>query len=67
VSANGNAPSTAASSTSVRSGRRLAALNASSTTPARANRMPAPSSAGLSSRPILIETQVLDQITTSSP
>ena len=35
--------------------------------PASVNRTPAPSSGGQSSRPILIATQVLDQIRTSSP
>jgi hypothetical protein len=43
-----------------------AAANTSSTAPAAAKRTPAPSSAGESSSPILIATQVLDQITTSS-
>ena len=67
MSANGNSASTAASRKSVRSVRRVAAVTASSTSPAAAKRMPAPSSGGQSSSPILIETQVLDQITTSSP
>jgi hypothetical protein len=40
---------------------------ASSTVPAIAKRIPADSSGGQSSSPILIATQVLDQIRTSIP
>ena len=65
ANANGASASTPASTQSVRSGRRCTAAMASSTSPATANRIPAPSRAGQSSRPILMATQVLDQISTS--
>ena len=54
-----------ASVRSVLSGRRRSAANPSSRTPAAAKRIPAPSSAGASSSPILIATQVDDQMRTS--
>jgi hypothetical protein len=66
VVANGPSASSVASAVSVRSGRRASAAPASSRTPASANRIPAPSRAGRSSSPILIDTQVLDQMTTST-
>src|SRR3954463_4507903 len=66
VKANGTAASTDASSTSVRSERPDSRASTSSPTPARANRTPAPSSGGVSPRPTLIATQVLDQMATSS-
>src|SRR5829696_8348041 len=65
ANANGASASTAARSQSVESGRRWSAAIASRTSPATANRIPAPSSAGQSSRPIFMATQVLDQIRTS--
>ena len=55
-----------ASVRSVLSGLRRSAAKPSSSTPAAAKRIPAPSSAGASSSPILIATQVLDQMMTSS-
>ena len=55
-----------ASVLSVWSGLRRSAANASNSKPAAAKRIPAPSSAGASSSPILIATQVLDQMVTSN-
>ena len=58
-------PRTPASTRSVRSERPLTRANTSRPTPASANRMPAPSSGGMSSSPTLIATHVLDQMATS--
>ncbi len=58
--------STAASTRSVSSERRPRRATTSSPSPATAKRTPAPSSGGVSSRPILIATHVLDQMSTSS-
>src|SRR3712207_6369944 len=66
AAAKGRSASTAASSASVRSGRPSTRASTSSPAPATANRTPAPSSGGMSSSPILIATQVLDQTTTSA-
>src|SRR5919199_3297083 len=66
VNANGRTPSTEASTMSVRSERPRKEASASSPTPATRNRMPAPSSGGVSPSPTLIATQVLDQMATSS-
>src|SRR3954471_13720295 len=60
----GRTASTVASTRSVRSERPRTAASASRPTPASANRTPAPSSGGVSSSPILIATQVLDQMAT---
>src|SRR4051812_22201595 len=65
VPKNGRTPSTVASRRSVRSERPWTAASASRPTPASANRTPAPSIGGVSSSPILIATQVLDQMATS--
>ena len=65
--ANGSSPRIAASLKSVRSERRIATARRSSPAPAIANRTPADSSGATSSSPILIATQVLDQISTSVP
>src|SRR3954465_6414376 len=67
AAAKGNSAITVASVASVRSGRRVARASTNSPPPATANRIPADSSGGMSSRPILIATQVLDQIRTRSP
>src|SRR4051794_18482543 len=66
VPANGSPPRTHASRGSVRSERPDSRASTSSPTPARANRTPAPSSGGVSPKPTLIATQVLDQMATSS-
>src|SRR3954467_7436802 len=64
VPKNGRKASTVASTRSVRSERPRIAASANRPTPAMANRTPAPSSGGVSSSPILIATQVLDQMAT---
>src|SRR3954447_26279792 len=64
VPKNGRPASTVASTRSVRSDRPRIAASARRPTPAAANRTPAPSSGGVSSSPILIATQVLDQMAT---
>src|SRR3954452_20474084 len=64
VPKNGRTARTVASTRSVRSDRPRTAASARRPTPAIANRTPAPSSGGVSSSPILIATQVLDQMAT---
>src|SRR3954454_7285535 len=65
VPKNGSAARTAASTRSVESRRRGTAARTTRPMPAAAKRTPAPRSGGVSSSPILIATQVLDQMATS--
>ncbi len=64
--ANGRTPIVAASTQSVRSGRRSTAAAPSTPRPASAKRIPAPKNGAMSSSPTAMTTHVLDHTSTQA-